>query len=206
MATIKSRHTFSGLLACAFIVAFTLLVFGSPAKATGTGGGTPDVSAEAEANTDVDVDVDAAGGSATLNNNTETKVFGSGASSGNSTSSCQKVRDIRGAFDWLFGFRWDVTDQDCRRLDVADKHYARGDTYFADTLTCSVPAILGAFESVDDCKTQLERNDLIPALKARITLLEQQKADALSERAADAVHCEETKKRISEGFRCPADK
>jgi len=137
--------------------------------------------------------------SATVNNTSSTKVYAAGASSGDSSSTCQKVRDLRIADGFLFGIRWDMTDQDCRRLGVADKAYARGDTYFGDTLTCTVPFVLGAFESVDDCKTQLERNDVTEALQERIRILEAQKASALAERAADQKQCEASKNAIIEG-------
>lgn len=137
---------------------------------------------------------------ATVNNTSETKVFAAGASSGDSTSTCQQVRDLRVADGFLFGIRWDLTDKDCRRLGEADKADSRGDTYFADTLRCTVGFVLDAFDGdVAACKDALERNSVVDTLQAQIKQLEDQKADLLSERAIDQEQCEAAKDRIVEG-------
>lgn len=105
-------------------------------------------------------------------NNSRTRVNASGASSGRSTSTCQKVRDLRGADGWLFGIRWDVTDKECRRLNVSDTEYERGNTYFANTLTCSVRSIYSAFGGAEECKAAFNLDGEILSLRERNEELE----------------------------------
>lgn len=119
-----------------------------------------------------------------------------GASSGDSSSTCQKVRDIRFFDAFGLGFRWDMTDKDCRRLDLADAHYARGNTYFADTLTCSTPFVLDTFGDVNACKEALERNDVVAALKKRVANLEADNRALNEERQYDRIQCENSKARL----------
>lgn len=131
--------------------------------------------------------------SSTINNNSRSTFAASGASSGRSTSTCQKVRDFRGADGWLFGIRWDVTDRECRRLNVADTEYERGNVYFSNTLTCSVKTIYSAFGSPDECKTAFNTDAEINNLKERNQILENQllqsakKCDSRIERCLSTV-------------------
>lgn len=159
-----------------------------------------DANAEAKAKAEAQADANAYGGNAEggQGGNASTRIFAAGASSGDSTSICQKVRDLRFADAFLFGIRWDVTDKECQRLALADRHYALGNTYFADTLTCSTPFVLETFGDVNECKTALEKNDVVSALKARIEKLETDKKALAEERSYDRIECEKSKDRLQD--------
>lgn len=145
--------------------------------------------------------------SSTTTVNHKVRAVGSGASSGNSSSDCQKVRDLRGADGWLFGIRWDMTDQDCRRLTLAESHYTRGNVHFANTLTCSVKIVYSAFEGGSGaCKAALAADaaSLTEAL-TKISQLEAQNARLIeryeyaeSERQAEVQACDERIERCME--------
>ena len=141
---------------------------------------------------------------ATVNNTSETKVFAAGASSGDSNALCQQVRDIRVADGFLFGLRFDLTHEDCLRLQMADGAYSRGQDDFGNTLTCTTKIAREVYPSVVECKDSLEQTSIVKALQERIATLEAQKASALAERNADNVACEKSKNIIAST--CKADK
>ena len=127
------------------------------------------------------------------------KVYGLGASSGDSTSLCQKVRDLRFADALLFGIRWDVTDKDCVRLGEADKADARGQHHFANTLRCTVPVILEAFgNDVNACKDSLEESDVISVLRKQVQKLQESNKILQEERHFDRIECDKSRDRLLE--------
>lgn len=135
-------------------------------------------------------------------NTSDTRVYAAGASSGDSSALCQQVRDFRIADGFLFGLRFDLTHQDCLRLQMADGAYSRGQIDFGNSLTCTTKIAREVYQNVNDCKDSLEQTAEVVRLRSEVAKLESQKADLLRERAIEQEQCEDAKDRIAESKAC----